>query len=109
VVKLHTGFTFERSRVLKVFNGEDLGASIVGDGAGNVFTSLGYEELTLFRDDRSGTLEASGQIPRKLYVHNRKLFSLNRDSSISVWDITSRELLANIHLLRDGTWRASRP
>jgi hypothetical protein len=109
VVKVHSGFAFERSRILKVFESEDLGATLAGDDTGNVFTSLGYESVAVFRNAQAGELQGSGQVPRKLYVHNEKLFSLNRDSSISVWDIPSRDLMLNIHLFRDGTWVAQLP
>jgi hypothetical protein len=106
VFKAHSGFAFERSRVLKAFDGEDLGATITGDESGGVFTSLGYGSVTEIRDSRVNVLEESGQIPRKLTAHNTKLFSLNRDSSISVWDISSREMMFNIHYLDDGRWIA---
>jgi hypothetical protein len=109
VVQVHSGFTFERSRTLKVFESEDLGATLAGDDSGSVFTTLGYDSVTVFRNGQAGILEASGQIPRKLYVHNGKLFSLNRDSSISVWGIGTRELMLNIHVLQDGTWIARLP
>ncbi len=109
VVKVHSGFAFERSRILKVFESEDLGATLAGDDSGNVFTTLGYESVTVFRGAQAGVLPPSGQIPRKLYVHNEKLFSLNRDSSISVWDIPSRDFMLNIHLFQDGTWVARLP
>jgi hypothetical protein len=109
VVKVHSGFAFERSRILKVFESEDLGATLAGDNSGNVFTTLGYESVTVFRGAQAGVLPASGQIPRKLYVHNEKLFSLNRDSSISVWDSPSRDFMLNIHLFQDGTWIARLP
>jgi hypothetical protein len=109
VVKVHSGFAFERSRVLKAFEGEDLGASLTGDDSGSVYTTLGYESVTAFRNSRTDTLEPSGQIPRKLAVHNEKLFSLNRDSSISVWDISSQRLLLNIQLFEDRTWGAMTP
>ena len=109
VVKAHSGFTFERSRTLKVFESEDLGATLAGDDSGNVFTTLGYDSVTVFRGSQAGLLQVSGQIPRQLYVHNGKIFSLNRDSSISVWDIRSRDLMLNIHLFKDKTWMARLP
>ena len=109
VLKVHSGFTFERSRILKVFDSEDLGATLVGDDSGNVFTTLGYESVTVFRDSRAGSLPDSGQIPRKLYIHNNKLFSLNRDSSISVWDIQARDWMLNVHIFQDGLWMARLP
>jgi hypothetical protein len=109
VVQVHTGFAFERSRTLKVFQGEDLGAALIGDNDGNVFTTLGYDQVTVFRGTRAGALESSRQIPRQLFVHNDKLFSLNRDSSISVWNISSRNLLLNIHLFSDRSWVARLP
>jgi hypothetical protein len=109
VVRVHTGFAFERSRVLKTFDGEDPGATLAGDDGGQLFTSLGYETVTVFRGGQAGVMEPSGQVPRRLYVHNGKVFSLNRDYSISVWEIRSRRLLLTIHLFDDGTWAAVRP
>jgi hypothetical protein len=109
VVKVHSGFAFERSRVLKAFQGEDLGATLAAGDSGRVFTSLGYDSVTVFEDSAMDQLEASGQIPRKLYVHNEKVFSLNRDFSISVWEISSRQLMLNIHPFKDGTWAAVSP
>ncbi|MBN2553613.1 MAG: hypothetical protein JXB06_12630 [Spirochaetales bacterium] len=109
VVKVRTGFAFERSRVLKSFDGEDLGATLTGDRSGGVFTSLGYGAVTVFRNSRTETLDPSGQIPRKLAVHNGKIFSLNRDSSISVWELSSRRLLYNIQLFEDRSWGAMSP
>ena len=109
VVKVHSGFAFERSRILQQFEGEDLGATLAGDDSGRVYTTLGYESVRVFSGSQSGALEASGQIPRSLYVHDDKIFSLNRDSSISVWEIRSRRLLFNIHLFDDGSWTALTP
>jgi len=109
VVKVHSGFAFERSRILQQFEGEDLGATLAGDDSGRVYTSLGYDSVRVFSGSRSGALEASGQIPRSLYVHGDKIFSLNRDSSISVWEIHSRRLLLNIHLFDDGSWTVLTP
>ena len=109
VVKVHSGFAFERSRILQHFEGEDLGATLAGDDSGRVYTTLGYESVGVFSGSQSGDLEASGQIPRFLYVHDEKIFSLNRDSSISVWEILSRRLLLNIHFFDDGSWTALTP
>ncbi|MCK5008435.1 MAG: hypothetical protein KAR73_13680, partial [Spirochaetales bacterium] len=64
VVKVHSGFAFERSRILLHFEGEDLGATLAGDDSGRVYTTLGYESVGVFSGSQSGDLEASGQIPR---------------------------------------------
>jgi WD40 repeat protein len=109
VVKVHSGFAFERSRILQQFDGEDLGATLAGDDSGTVYTTLGYESVKVFSGSQSGALEASGQIPRSLYVHDDKVFTLNRDSSISVWEIRSRRLLLNIHMFDTGSWTALTP
>ncbi len=109
VVKVHSGFAFERSRILQQFEGEDLGATLAVDDSGRVYTTVGYESVRVFSGSQSEALEASGQIPRSLYVHDDKIFSLNRDSSISVWEIRSRRLLLNIHLFDDGSWTALTP
>ena len=92
-----------------MFEGEDLEATLAGDERGNVFTTLGYDSVAVFRDGRIDELESSNQVPRGLFVHNGKVISLNRDSSISVWDIPSRDLVLNLHMFRDGTWAAELP
>jgi hypothetical protein len=109
VVKVHSGFTFERSRILQRFEGEDLGAALARDDSGRVYTTLGYKSVTVFDGSQSGALDASGQIPRSLYVHNDKIYALNLDSSISAWEIRSRRLLLNFHMFDDGSWTALTP
>jgi hypothetical protein len=109
VVKVHSGFSFERSRILQQFEGEDLGATLAEDDSGKVYTTLGYESVKVIDGSHSGALDASGQIPRALYVHNDKIFALNRDSSISVWELRSRRLMLNVHMFDDGSWAALTP
>ena len=108
-VKRHSGYAFERSRVVDIYKGEDLAATITGDDSGNVFSSLGYESVKVFGNSGERVLESSFQIPRKLTAHNGKLFALNRDSSVSVWDIPSGRLLQNIYVFEDGSWAAQNP
>jgi hypothetical protein len=109
LLKTHTGYDFERARTLYEFRGEDLGASIVADPSGRVYSSLGFDTVRVWSGDRGLAFEASRGVPRRLYVHGAKLYSLNRDSSISVWDLGKRSWLMDITLLKDASWVALTP
>jgi WD40 repeat protein len=109
LLKMNTGYNFERSQVLLETKGEDLGASVVADDRGTVYTSLGYEGVVSWQNGRMVPLASSGGVPRRLYWQAGKLFSLNRDGTISVWDTETRELLADIYIFKDGSWAALTP
>ncbi len=109
LLKSHSGFTFERSRILVEFQGEDLGASLASDDVGRIYTSLGYRMVEVTGNGRIEVLEDSLEVPRSLFVHGDKIFSLNRDSSISIWGIGSHRLIFNLLFFKDGTWSAVTP
>jgi WD40 repeat protein len=106
MLKTHTGYNFERARTLYEFRGEDLGASVVADPEGQVYTSLGFDTVRVWSGGRGLVFEASRGVPRRLHVHGPRLYSLNRDSSISVWDLQKRSWLMDITLLKDTSWVA---
>jgi len=106
VLKAHSGYNFERAKILVEFAGEDLGATLVADEQRSIYTSLGSQSVRVFSNGIESILEDSGEVPRHLYVHSGRLFSLNRDFSISVWEIRSRRFQFNIHFFRDGSWTA---
>ncbi len=101
VLKLHYGVDWERTRVLDRFDGEDLQASLALDGSGRVYSSMGFEAVSVWDGRRLQTMEASGAVPRKLYVFDDKLYSINRDYSITIWSIPSRRVILEVHILHD--------
>ena len=106
ILKVHTGYNFERSRSLYEFRGEDLGATVVADSSGRVYSSLGFDTVRVWSGGRAQAFQASGGLPRRLYVHGARLYSLNRDCSVSVWDLEKKIWLMDITLLEDGGWVA---
>lgn len=106
ILKVHTGFNFERSRSLYEFRGEDLGATVVADSSGRVYSSLGFDTVRVWSGGRAQAFQASGGLPRRLYVHGARLYSLNRDCSVSVWDLERKSWLMDITLLTGGGWVA---
>jgi len=108
-LKTHTGYNFERPRLLHSFPGEDLGAAVAADADGAVYTSLGFDTVRVCIGGRVQAFQPSGGLPRRLYVHGPRLYSLNRDSSVSAWDPQRRTWLMDITLLRDGSWVALFP
>ena len=105
VLKQHQGTNYGRVSTLLSYPGEDNEASLVVDPAtSRVFTSLGYGDVHMFTWDGFTTMEKVEHIPRKLYTHAGLLYSLNGDSSISVWDIDHGKLLMTLYLFDNSSW-----
>ncbi len=105
-LKVHTGPSFETEKVLFRFKGEDLGASITTDRKGSIYTSLGFNASQVLSGGRVIQLEKSEHVPRKLFVFNGKLFSLNRSSSVTVWDLSTGRILFEFYIFKDLSWGA---
>ncbi len=105
VLKEHQGRNYGRVSTLLSYPGEDNNATLAIDKAtSRVFTSLGYGDVHMFTWDGFTTLEKVEHIPRNLYIHAGMLYSLNSDSSISVWDIQHGKLLMTIYLFENLSW-----
>jgi hypothetical protein len=105
VLKQHQGANYERVTPLISYPGEDDKATIAIDPiSSRVYTSLGYGNVHMYAWNGFTTLETVEHIPRDLYVHKQLLYSLNNDSSISVWDTVDGNALFRIYLFTDNTW-----
>ncbi len=105
VLKEHQGGNYGRVATLLSYPGEDNQATLAIDKAtSRVFTSLGYGDVHMFTWDGFTTLEKVEHIPRTLYTHAGMLFSLNGDSSVSVWDINHGKLLMTLYLFENSSW-----
>ncbi len=105
VLKRHSGMNYDRINTLLSYPGEDPEASLAVDPAGSrVFTSLGFGKVHMYAWNGFTYLEAIDHIPRDLYLHEGRLYSLNGDSSISVWNIDRGKLLMTIYLFDDFSW-----
>ncbi len=105
VLKQHQGSTYNRVSTLLSYPGEDNGATLAVDpGTSKVFTSLGYGDVHMFHWNGFSTMERVDHIPRTLYVHEGNLYSLNGDSSISIWNVTDGNLRMTLNIFNDLSW-----
>jgi hypothetical protein len=105
VLKQHQGRNYERVTPLISYPGEDDTATIaIDESSSRVYTSLGYGQVHMYAWNGFTTLERVEHIPRDLYVHKQLLYSLNNDSSISVWDTSDGSALFTIYLFDDYSW-----
>jgi hypothetical protein len=103
VLAAHTGRQLENRRVLAAFEGEDLGASLAEDSAGRLYCSLGFGALKVWDGTSLGELENPGAVARRLAVHEGKLFAVNTDHSLSIWDRPGQPPW-RMYLLLGGDW-----
>ena len=109
VLKSHKGSSLEITRTLLTYPGEDSAASFVIDKKkSRVFTSLGFGGISMLSWNGFTSLETSAHIPRKLHLYKNILFSVNSDSSITLWDTTKGTIIMDMYLLKNGGWVAIR-
>jgi hypothetical protein len=107
VCRLYWGDNFERNRLLFSFPGEDLAARVVLDPETSaVYTSIGYGGIQGYVSGKKVTFEQRENNPRELYVFNGRLYALNKDHSISVWDLKSEARVLDFYYFIDDNWIA---
>jgi WD40 repeat protein len=106
VLKAHYGRTFDRSRTLMSYPGEDLDATLVLGNDGTVYTSLGDAGVRSISWGETLDFENDGKLHRVLKIAGSWLISLNSDSSITVWDLETRDKLLDFYLFDDLNWAA---
>jgi hypothetical protein len=103
VLAAHTGRQLESRRVLISFAGEDIGASLAEDPAGTLYCSLGFGPLAVWDGSSLSRLANPGAVARQLAVHGGRLYAVNTDSSLSLWDSPGQPPW-RMYLFRDGGW-----
>jgi hypothetical protein len=107
---VRSGKGLERRLLLDSFAGEDLGASLAEDASGRVYCSLGYGGVTAWDGSRLALLApAGGRVARRLAAHGDRLYALNSDSTINVWDQAKPGEPWELHLFQGGSWAAVSP
>ena len=105
VLKAHQGRNLTRVATLLSFPGEDSEASLAVDPeTSRLFTSLGYGDVHMFTWDGFTIMEQVEHIPRNLHAHSGMLYSLNGDSSISIWNTVDGRVLMNLYVFEDLSW-----
>jgi hypothetical protein len=104
LLKVHSGYGFERSRVLFEYSGEDLTAGLTADGSGRVYSSLGFERVVVWDGDSLQRMDDAHHVHRDLYIAGERLIAVNRDGSFSFWDTRTRRHLLDLYVFQDITW-----
>jgi WD40 repeat protein len=100
---------FDMGQAIIQFAGEDLTASVTVAPDGWLYTSLGYETVTGWKNYIRQTLAPSKHIPRKLKATDQFIISLNKDSTVTVWDRRSGGILLEFYPFKDLSWVALFP
>lgn len=91
------------------YTGEDHNAGLAIDPSdGDVYTSLGFQGVRRLSnaDSTPFTFERSGHLPRKLVVSGQWVYSLNSDSTLSIWNKNTGRLLLTLYVFKDDSWAA---
>lgn len=107
VLKAHQLSTLDQGQALLSFSGEDHTAGIAVDASTNsIFTSLGFSGVKQIvpATGATTTLEKTDHIPRKLLVHGDWVISLNTDSTISVWNRMTGNLVFDLYVFKNMSW-----
>jgi hypothetical protein len=107
VVNRHSGRNLERTTTIMLYPGEDLGAGLYVDPENyDVYTTAGFEGVKMWDGRRIRQYDAAGSIPRSVRGYGDFIYSINRDSTISVWSKETGEHLVRLYVFRDGSWLA---
>jgi WD40 repeat protein len=110
VVKRNKGPEYDNEEIIFGYMGEDLSASLDFNPVNSeLYTSLGYGPIRVWNGRSVRFFQETIHVPRYLQSSNRLVFSLNRDSTVSIWDKTSRKLLLDLYLFKDLSWIAVFP
>jgi len=101
----YDGPGFERETLLDSEAEEDLDASLSLDPDQHVlYATFGKDRAVAWDGQALRTLTLENSVPRRLAVRGRLLFSVNRDSTITVADAQTGARRAQIALFSDGEW-----
>jgi len=105
VLTQYTGTDFTQATTIATYSGEDLQATLTYDQhSQKVFTTIGFDRVQVWDGQKLTQLANSGRIPRKVVTWNGRVYGVNRDGSVSVWDSDSGRHLFNFYVLADGSW-----
>jgi hypothetical protein len=103
----HDGPSLERETLLDSIPEEDLDASLAVDpGSHLLYASLGRDRIVCWDGKQLKPLDAEGCAPLRLAARDGLLYSLNKDSTVSVLKGETGERLAEVSLFADGEWCA---
>jgi WD40 repeat protein len=102
---LHEGASFERESLLQSVPEEDLDVSLALDPDTHIlYSSLGRDRVVTWDGKQMKSIVLDNAAPRRLVARDALIFSLNRDSTVTVSNSASGASLAEIYLFSDGEW-----
>jgi len=105
VLTEYSGADFTQATTLATYSGEDLQATLTYDQhSQKVFTTIGFDRVQVWDGQKLTQLADSGKIPRKVVTWHGRVYGVNRDGSVSVWDSDSGRHLFDFYVLTDGSW-----
>jgi len=100
LLNLNYGVNLEDNKTIKTYDGEDLSSSIILDSDNQyLYSSIGFEGIQIYEGLNLKKITKSNVIPRKLYLYDNMLFSLNKNSTLSIWNRFSGLKIMDIYLL----------
>ncbi len=101
----NSGTDYQSQSVIESSPGEHLSASLCFDrDSGALYSSLGRETISRWKQGMLKALPASARGTVGLFCGAGILYSLNRDSSVSLIDAEHGESMAELSLFTDGGW-----
>jgi len=101
----HDGPGFERETLLDSVAEEDLDASLSLDPDQHVlYATFGRDRAVAWDGQALRSLTVENSVPRRLVARGRLVFSVNKDSTVTVADAQTGALRAQIALFNDGEW-----
>jgi hypothetical protein len=101
----HEGPGFEKETLLDSVAEEDLDASLSLDADRHVlYATFGRDRTVAWDGQALRSLAVENSVPRRLVARGRLVFSLNKDSTVTVADAQTGARRAQIALFNDGEW-----
>jgi hypothetical protein len=102
---VHEGAGFERETLLDSVAEEDLDASFSLDPDQHVlYAAFGLDRVVAWDGRALRSLTMENSLPRRLVARKRLVFSVNKDSTVTVADAQTGAQRAQIALFNDGEW-----
>jgi hypothetical protein len=101
----HEGAGFERETLVDSVPEEDLDVSLALDPDTHVlYATMGRDRIIAWDGSGVRTIRLENAAPRSLVAGSRLLFSLNKDSTVTIADASTGSWLAEMALFREGEW-----
>jgi hypothetical protein len=102
---MHEGAGFERETLLDSVAEEDLDASLSLDPDQHVlYAAFGRDRVVAWDGQALRSLTMENSVPRRLVARRRLVFSVNKDSTVTVVDAQTGAQRGQIALFSDGEW-----